>query len=56
MWSGRVYIKIRRRLHGDRPYEYLAIAVSFKSQGKVGHRTLGSLGRRVQLTRRRSTP
>lgn len=35
---------------GDRVYEYLDVVESFRAQGKVGRKILGTLGRRDQLS------
>jgi transposase len=45
-----VFIKVRRRKHGDRVYEYLDIVENHKVEGKVVRHVLGSLGRRDQIS------
>lgn len=44
-----MFIKVRRRKHGERVYEYLDIVENQKVQGKVVRHVLGTLGRRDQL-------
>ena len=48
-----MFIKVRRRKHGDRVYEYLDIVENHKVQGKVVRQVLGSLGRRDLLSPRK---
>jgi len=48
-----VFIKVRRRKHEDRVYEYLDIVENHKVQGKVVRQVLGSLGRRDLLSPRK---
>jgi transposase len=45
-----MFIKVRRRKHGDRLYEYLDIVENHKVEGKVVRHVLGSLGRRDLLS------
>ncbi len=45
-----VYIRIRRRKYGQRAYEYVDVVESRRQQGRVVQSTLGTLGRRDQLS------
>ena len=45
-----MFVRSRRRKHGQQVYEYLDIVENRKVQGKVVRTTLGSLGRRDQLS------
>ncbi len=49
-WARAVFIKVRRRKHGNHVYEYLDIVENQKVQGKVVRHVLGTLGRRDQTT------
>src|SRR5215469_11179044 len=45
-----MFVRFRRRKHGEQVYEYVDIVENHKVQGKVVRTTLGSLGRRDQLS------
>jgi len=44
-----LYVTFRRTKRGQRVYEYVDIVESFRHQGKIRGKTLGTLGRRDQL-------
>lgn len=45
-----MYVRTRRSRHANATYEYIDIVESVRLQGKVRQRTLGTLGRKDQLT------
>lgn len=44
-----MFVRIKRRKHADRVYEYVDIVESMRVEGKVQQRTLGTLGRKDEL-------
>ncbi len=46
-----MFVKVRRKRAGRRRYEYVDIVKSHRVGGKVGRLTLGTLGRRDQLSK-----
>jgi transposase len=45
-----LYVTFRRTKRGQRVYEYVDIVESYRTQGKVRRKTLGTLGRRDELS------
>ena len=48
-YAWRVFIRVKRRAHGDRAYEYLQIVRSVREGDTVRQQVIANLGRREQL-------